>query len=144
MPGAVRAWAEALRRHGTIPLDVALAPAIQYAEHGFAVSEKLAADIAARARVVGEVSPSRNLFRNPVLARPISRTSCDVSSANASASKNTRSSSMLAIAGTSRNEPAFTSMRSPNVSTEENRFQCGSPAGVTFSVRASQSNDFPG
>jgi hypothetical protein len=29
VPGAVRAWAEALRRHGTIPLDVALAPAIQ-------------------------------------------------------------------------------------------------------------------
>ena len=47
VPGAVRAWAEALRRHGTIPLDIALAPAIQYAEHGFAVSEKLAADIAA-------------------------------------------------------------------------------------------------
>ncbi|HSJ31334.1 MAG TPA: gamma-glutamyltransferase [Longimicrobiales bacterium] len=50
VPGAVRAWAEALRRHGTIPLDVALAPAIQYAEHGFAVSEKLAADIAASRR----------------------------------------------------------------------------------------------
>jgi gamma-glutamyltranspeptidase len=47
VPGAVRAWAEALRRHGTIPLDVALTPAIRLAEHGFAVSEKLAADIAA-------------------------------------------------------------------------------------------------
>ena len=50
VPGAVRAWAEALRRHGTIPLDVALAPAIQYAEYGFAVSEKLATDIAASRR----------------------------------------------------------------------------------------------
>lgn len=47
VPGAVRAWAEALRRHGTIPLDDALSPAIRYAEHGFPVSEKLAADIAA-------------------------------------------------------------------------------------------------
>ena len=47
VPGAVRAWAEALRRHGTIPLDDALSPAIGYAEHGFPVSEKLAADIAA-------------------------------------------------------------------------------------------------
>src|SRR5690606_13019852 len=47
VPGAVRAWAEALRRHGTITLDDALAPAIHYAEHGFPVSEKLSADIAA-------------------------------------------------------------------------------------------------
>lgn len=47
VPGAVRAWAEALRRHGTITLDDALSPAIRYAEHGFPVSEKLAADIAA-------------------------------------------------------------------------------------------------
>lgn len=47
VPGAVRAWAEALRRHGTIPLDDALSPAIRYAEHGFPVSEKLASDIAA-------------------------------------------------------------------------------------------------
>ncbi|MBR9989733.1 MAG: gamma-glutamyltransferase [Gemmatimonadetes bacterium] len=55
VPGAVRAWAEALRRHGTIPLDVALAPAIRFAEHGFPVSEKLAADIAAaRDRISGD------------------------------------------------------------------------------------------
>jgi gamma-glutamyltranspeptidase/glutathione hydrolase len=47
VPGAVRAWADALRQHGTITLDDALAPAIRYAEHGFAVSKKLAADIAA-------------------------------------------------------------------------------------------------
>jgi gamma-glutamyltranspeptidase/glutathione hydrolase len=47
VPGAVRAWADALRRHGTLPLSDALEPAIRYAEHGFPVSEKLAADIAA-------------------------------------------------------------------------------------------------
>ena len=59
VPGAVRAWAEALRRHGTIPLDIALAPAIHYAEHGFPVSGKLTADIAA----------SRGLIeRDPALA----------------------------------------------------------------------------
>src|SRR5690606_6827809 len=52
VPGAVRAWTEALRRHGTIPLDVALAPAIHYAEHGFPVSGKLAADIAASREVI--------------------------------------------------------------------------------------------
>ncbi|HEX2166013.1 MAG TPA: gamma-glutamyltransferase [Longimicrobiales bacterium] len=54
VPGAVRAWAEALRRHGTIPLDIALTPAIHYAEHGFPVSEKLAGDIAAYRRRIEE------------------------------------------------------------------------------------------
>lgn len=49
VPGALGAWAEALRRHGSIPLADALAPAITLAEGGFAVSEKLAADIAAAA-----------------------------------------------------------------------------------------------
>jgi gamma-glutamyltranspeptidase / glutathione hydrolase len=52
VPGAVRAWAEALRRHGTIPLDDALAPAIRYAEHGFPVSEKLAAEIAGSRSII--------------------------------------------------------------------------------------------
>jgi gamma-glutamyltranspeptidase/glutathione hydrolase len=47
VPGAVRAWADALRRHGTISLETALAPAIRYAIDGFPVSEKLAADLAA-------------------------------------------------------------------------------------------------
>jgi gamma-glutamyltranspeptidase / glutathione hydrolase len=49
VPGTVRAWSDALRRHGSISLADALAPAIGYAEYGFAVSEKLAADIAAAA-----------------------------------------------------------------------------------------------
>ena len=57
VPGAVRAWADALRQHGTITLDDALAPAIRYAEHGFAVSEKLAADIAAsRSRIAEDAA----------------------------------------------------------------------------------------
>lgn len=47
VPGAVRAWADALRRFGTFGLGAALEPAIQYAEIGFPVSRKLAADIAA-------------------------------------------------------------------------------------------------
>jgi gamma-glutamyltranspeptidase / glutathione hydrolase len=45
VPGAVRAWADALRRYGTISFADALAPAIHYAQRGFPVSEKLAADI---------------------------------------------------------------------------------------------------
>jgi gamma-glutamyltranspeptidase len=47
VPGAVQAWSDALRRHGTITLAEALAPAIHYAAAGFPVSERLAADIAA-------------------------------------------------------------------------------------------------
>jgi gamma-glutamyltranspeptidase / glutathione hydrolase len=48
VPGAVRAWGDALRRHGTISFADALAPAIRYASRGFPVSEKLAADIRAQ------------------------------------------------------------------------------------------------
>lgn len=48
VPGAVRAWADALRRHGTMGLADALEPAILYAQRGFPVSEKLAADIRAQ------------------------------------------------------------------------------------------------
>jgi gamma-glutamyltranspeptidase / glutathione hydrolase len=55
VPGAVQAWSDALRRHGTISLAQALAPAIEYAASGFPVSEKLAADIAAnRSRLEGD------------------------------------------------------------------------------------------
>jgi gamma-glutamyltranspeptidase / glutathione hydrolase len=45
VPGAVRLWADALRRFGTLRLDAALAPAIAYAENGFPVSAKLAAEL---------------------------------------------------------------------------------------------------
>ncbi|MGQ0813243.1 MAG: gamma-glutamyltransferase [Gemmatimonadota bacterium] len=47
VPGAVRAWSDALRRFGTYGFGAALQPAIHYAETGFPVSRKLAADIAA-------------------------------------------------------------------------------------------------
>jgi gamma-glutamyltranspeptidase len=50
VPGATRAWADALRRHGTIEWAAALAPAIRLAAKGFPVSEKLARDIAANRR----------------------------------------------------------------------------------------------
>jgi gamma-glutamyltranspeptidase/glutathione hydrolase len=46
VPGAVRAWSDALRRFGSFGLAAALDPAIRYAEEGFPVSPKLAADIA--------------------------------------------------------------------------------------------------
>lgn len=47
VPGAVRAWSDALRRFGTYGFGAVLQPAIAYAENGFVVSRKLSADIAA-------------------------------------------------------------------------------------------------
>lgn len=47
IPGAVRAWSDALRRFGTFGMAAVLEPAIRYAEEGFPVSPKLAADIEA-------------------------------------------------------------------------------------------------
>jgi gamma-glutamyltranspeptidase/glutathione hydrolase len=44
VPGAVEAWAEILKAHGRFGLDRALAPAIRYAEAGFAVSPRVAFD----------------------------------------------------------------------------------------------------
>ena len=60
VPGAVAAWSDALRRFGTISLAQALAPAIRYAEQGFPVSERLAADF---------MEESRKVSRDPELAR---------------------------------------------------------------------------
>ncbi|HUQ80383.1 MAG TPA: gamma-glutamyltransferase [Gemmatimonadaceae bacterium] len=45
VPGAVRGWADALQKHGTITLSQALQPAIRYAERGFPVSPRLNIDI---------------------------------------------------------------------------------------------------
>jgi len=42
VPGAVDAWAEALRRFGSLPLATVLQPAVEYARHGFPVSEIIA------------------------------------------------------------------------------------------------------
>jgi gamma-glutamyltranspeptidase/glutathione hydrolase len=60
VPGAVRAWEDALKRFGTTTLAQALVPAIRYADGGFPVSTRLSLDIA------GEVSKVSN---DPELAR---------------------------------------------------------------------------
>jgi gamma-glutamyltranspeptidase / glutathione hydrolase len=52
VPGAVRAWEDALKRFGTITLAAALEPGIGYASRGFAVSTRLSLDIAAELRKV--------------------------------------------------------------------------------------------
>jgi len=62
VPGAVRAWADALRRFGTISLEAALAPAIHYAEAGFPVSRVLAEDIASSRRTIEGDAPLAAVF----------------------------------------------------------------------------------
>ncbi len=58
VPGALAGWCEILRTHGTVPLARAIAPAIRYAEHGFAVSPYLA-------QAIGE---SPELAKHPAAA----------------------------------------------------------------------------
>ena len=49
VPGAVWGWDEVLRRFGTMTFKETLQPAIDYAEQGFPVSERIASRLAAAA-----------------------------------------------------------------------------------------------
>jgi gamma-glutamyltranspeptidase / glutathione hydrolase len=85
VPGTVDAWVALLERHGTLSLAQVLAPAIEYAEHGFPVSELIAAgwwrstarlqahpDSARTYLVDGRRAPRPGeLFRQPNLARSL-------------------------------------------------------------------------
>jgi len=81
VPGVVDGWSQLLTAHGTIALDRALAPAIEYARDGYAVSEiisyqwrdqedVLARDPAAAATFLpgGRAPQPGEVFRNPKLA----------------------------------------------------------------------------
>jgi gamma-glutamyltranspeptidase/glutathione hydrolase len=84
VPGAVRGWADALQKYGTITLSQALQPAIRYAERGFPVSPRLNADINESKKKVaadpelariflpnGEAPPVGSLLKQPELARTL-------------------------------------------------------------------------
>ena len=84
VPGVVDGWATLLAAHGTIPLARAIAPAIQYAKNGYAVSEiisgqwhgseqKLAADPVTAATFLpnGHALNPGEIFANPHLARTL-------------------------------------------------------------------------
>jgi gamma-glutamyltranspeptidase/glutathione hydrolase len=84
VPGAVAGWAELLRRHGSIPLARAIAPAIRFARDGHAVSDivaehwertaaRLAADEPAARLLLPGGRPLRagEMFRNPELAHSL-------------------------------------------------------------------------
>jgi len=81
VPGAVKGWETLRSRFGTLPLGDLLAPAINYADEGFPVSDiiagewngatrKLAADPAAAATFLpgGRAPKAGEIFRNPDLA----------------------------------------------------------------------------
>jgi gamma-glutamyltranspeptidase/glutathione hydrolase len=62
VPGAVRAWEDALKRFGSISLSDALQPAIDYAERGFPVSTRLSTDIGEESRKVEADSSLKKIF----------------------------------------------------------------------------------
>jgi len=67
VPGAVEAWAAILAAHGRFGLDRALAPAIRYAEQGFAVTPRVAWDWAlnaARLKSVADPGVARHYLKD--------------------------------------------------------------------------------
>ena len=84
VPGCVDGWDELRRKFGSRSWGELLEPAIQYAEHGFPVSEIIAGDWKAAAPALGEIPtsaacflpgghapPAAAVFRNPQLARSL-------------------------------------------------------------------------
>ncbi|MGH2918413.1 MAG: gamma-glutamyltransferase, partial [Solirubrobacteraceae bacterium] len=65
VPGTVRGWARALRRHGTISLARALAPAIRVARRGFVVDETFVAQTQENVDYFDDVPASAALFLDP-------------------------------------------------------------------------------
>jgi gamma-glutamyltranspeptidase/glutathione hydrolase len=62
VPGAIRGWAEALRRFGTISWQEALQPAVELARGGLPVSERLAADLAEEAEKLAGDSVAARIY----------------------------------------------------------------------------------
>jgi gamma-glutamyltranspeptidase/glutathione hydrolase len=84
VPGAIDGWTRLLADHGSLPLERLLAPAIELAERGFAVSPRVAADWASGAARIsrhagakkhllpgGEVPRVGEVVQFPALARTL-------------------------------------------------------------------------
>ena len=84
IPGAIDAWDEVLRTHGTWGLDRVLQPAIRYAEEGFAVAPRVAFDWATDRDLIelregsrqhlllnGRIPAEGDLMRFPALAQTL-------------------------------------------------------------------------
>ena len=53
IPGAVDAWVQLNRDHGSLPLDQILAPAISYARNGYPITQRVSVDFAREAANLG-------------------------------------------------------------------------------------------
>lgn len=62
VPGALAGWSTLLAKYGTISLAQALAPAIDYAEHGFPVTPVIAGDWAPEQRILAADEGGRTTF----------------------------------------------------------------------------------
>ena len=84
IPGAIDAWARLLADHGTLGMDEVLAPAIAFAEEGFALSPRIAIDwmflvpqlrndpdIRALYLPLGDAPAIGSIFKSPALGRTL-------------------------------------------------------------------------
>lgn len=62
VPGAVEAWARLIGDHGRLPLAEALAPAIELAHDGYAISPRVAHDIAKQRDLLRRDPTARRIF----------------------------------------------------------------------------------
>ena len=60
VPGAVDAWVQLNRDHGSMPLDRLLLPAIGYARHGYPITQRVARDFASQVNSLD--SDARGVF----------------------------------------------------------------------------------
>lgn len=91
VPGCVEGWVEMNNRFGSMPLDKLLAPAIQYAEEGFPVSELIAYYLGRSVPFLGQRYPNvletwapdgkvpvkGDIFKNPKLATTYRKIAAD-------------------------------------------------------------------
>ena len=71
VPGAVRGWAEAINRFGTISWEEALQPAVRIAREGLPVSQRLSLDIAGQVeKLRGDAEAARIYLPNGEVPKP--------------------------------------------------------------------------
>ncbi len=70
VPGAIDAWYQLNRDHGSMPLAELLAPAIAYAENGYPVASRVASDFAGQRTVIeADANLKRTFMPNGVLPK---------------------------------------------------------------------------
>lgn len=61
-PGAVKAWEEVLKKHGTMSLSEVLGPAINVAENGFVANENFVREVTENATRFNQFSSTRSIY----------------------------------------------------------------------------------